>query len=152
MNMHADQPRIVVGVDGSQESKQALRWAVQIAGPMSARIEAVAAWHFPTTYGWAAPPSGWDPARDTRNELTATVDEVFDTHPPKNLDLLVCEGGAASVLLTQSKGAAMLIVGSRGHGGFTGLMLGSVSANVAEHASCPVLVVHGDQIPANDAR
>jgi nucleotide-binding universal stress UspA family protein len=59
----------------------------------------------------------------------------------------VREGGAAKVLLEVSEGAAMVIVGSRGHGGFTGLLLGSVSANVAEHASCPVLIIHGDQAP-----
>ena len=60
---------------------------------------------------------------------------------------LVNEGGAAGVLLDASQGAIMLVVGSRGHGGFTGLLLGSVSANVAEHATCPVLVIHGDQGP-----
>jgi nucleotide-binding universal stress UspA family protein len=60
---------------------------------------------------------------------------------------LVSEGGAAKVLLDTSQGAIMTVVGSRGHGGFAGLLLGSVSANVAEHASCPVLVIHGDQAP-----
>jgi nucleotide-binding universal stress UspA family protein len=59
----------------------------------------------------------------------------------------VHEGGASKVLLDASEGAIMLVVGSRGHGGFAGLMLGSVSANVAAHASCPVLVIHGDQAP-----
>jgi nucleotide-binding universal stress UspA family protein len=57
--------------------------------------------------------------------------------------------GAAKVLIDASQGATMLVVGSRGHGGFAGLLLGSVSANVAEHASCPVLIIHGHQpLPA----
>jgi nucleotide-binding universal stress UspA family protein len=146
MTSHEHQARIVVGVDGSPQSQQALRWAARIAGPIGARIEAVAAWNFPASYGWAAPPSGWDPARDTRKELTGTVDEVFGAHRPKDIELLVREGGAARVLLEEAKGATMVIVGSRGHGGFTGLLLGSVSANVAEHAGCPVLVVHGETL------
>jgi nucleotide-binding universal stress UspA family protein len=140
-------PRIVVGVDGSPESRQALRWAARIAGPAGARLEAVNAWDYPATYGWAAWPAGWEPARDAHNALTGIVDEVFTQNPPKDLELIVREGGAARVLLEQAKGAMMLIVGSRGHGGFAGLLLGSVSANVAEHADCPVLVVHGDTLP-----
>jgi nucleotide-binding universal stress UspA family protein len=61
--------------------------------------------------------------------------------------LRVYEGGAAKVLLDACDGAVMLVVGSRGHGGFAGLLLGSVSANVAEHASCPVFIVHGHRPP-----
>ena len=59
------------------------------------------------------------------------------------------EGNAAKVLLEASEGARMLVVGSRGHGGFSGLLLGSVSAACAEHARCPVVVVHGDGPPPN---
>jgi nucleotide-binding universal stress UspA family protein len=61
------------------------------------------------------------------------------------MNLVVREGNPAHVLLESSAGAMMLVVGSRGRGGFAGLILGSVSAAVAEHASCPVLVVHGDK-------
>lgn len=136
--------RVVVGVDGSEQSKQALRWATRIAGPAGARIEVVAAWDFPAAYGWGAPTSGWSPAEDTQKELTSTVDDVFGAQRPAGLELVVRQGGAAKVLLEQAQDALMLIVGSRGHGGFTGLLLGAVSANVAEHASCPVLVVHGE--------
>ena len=64
-----------------------------------------------------------------------------------DIRVTVLEGNAARILLDQSVGAFMLVVGSRGHGGFTGLLLGSVSASVAEHAHCPVLVVHGDMNP-----
>jgi nucleotide-binding universal stress UspA family protein len=79
--------------------------------------------------------------------LDDTVLAVFGDQPPAGLQRQVREGGAAKVLLEAGEGAIMLVVGSRGHGGFAGLLLGSVSANVAEHASCPVLVIHGDQAP-----
>jgi nucleotide-binding universal stress UspA family protein len=79
--------------------------------------------------------------------LDDAVLAVFGDQLPEGLRLLVQEGGAAKVLLDAGEGAVMLVVGSRGHGGFAGLLLGSVSANVAEHASCPVFIVHGDQGP-----
>ena len=143
-------PRIVVGVDGSESSKQALRWAAKVAAPFGAGLVAVAAWDYPVTYGLAAWPQDWDLAKGTEKALTDTVDEVFGAHRPADLELMVRQGGAPAVLLKESVGALMLIVGSRGHGGFAGMLLGSVSANVAEHAPCPVLVVHGDaeQVPA----
>jgi nucleotide-binding universal stress UspA family protein len=144
-------PRIVVGVDGSEQSKQALRWAAKFASTSGARLVVTAAWEYPTTYGWAAWPQDWDLARDAKKALTATVDEVFGANRPAGADLIVREGGAARVLLEESTGAMMLVVGSRGHGGFVGMLLGSVSANVAEHASCPVLVVHGEELPAEPA-
>jgi Universal stress protein family len=79
--------------------------------------------------------------------LENTVRAVFGEQPLAGMHLSVIEGGAAKVLLDRCAGAVMLVVGSRGHGGFAGLLLGSVSANVAEHAACPVFIVHGDQEP-----
>jgi nucleotide-binding universal stress UspA family protein len=135
--------RVVVGVDGSEHSKLALTWAARIAEEAKTQLEAVIAWQYPPTFGWAAvPPSDWNPEKDADATLTATVDEVFGTHRPPNLQLTVAEGYPASVLLDGSEDALMLVVGSRGHGGFAGMLIGSVSANVAEHAHCPVLVVH----------
>ena len=75
--------------------------------------------------------------------LTETVAEVFGPTPPEGMIMTVREGGAARALIEMSGGSQMLVVGSRGHGGFAGLLLGSVSAACAEHASCPVLVIHG---------
>jgi nucleotide-binding universal stress UspA family protein len=139
--------RIVVGVDGSANSELALRWAARLAADFGARLEAVTAWDFPASYGFGSVPQDWDPAGDMRKVLDETVRAVFGDHPPAGLQQQVREGGAAQVLIEASQGAIMLVVGSRGHGGFAGLLLGSVSANVAEHASCPVLVIHGDQGP-----
>jgi len=143
----AGEGRVVVGVDGSGHSKQALRWGARFAAVFGAWLDAVAAWEFPQTYGWAWVPPEWNPGQDMAKALDDTVRAVFGDQPPEGLQRQVREGGAAKVLLDASAGAIMLVVGSRGHGGFAGLLLGSVSANVAEHASCPVLVIHGDQVP-----
>lgn len=140
--------RIVVGVDGSPPSKLALSWALRISATTGASIDAVTAWHFPVGFGVGYVgyvTDGWDPLADATQCLTDSVDDVFGSERPKGLRLLVREGTPAKVLLDESRGATMLIVGSRGHGGFSGLLLGSVSASCAEHATCPVLVVHGDR-------
>jgi nucleotide-binding universal stress UspA family protein len=139
--------RIVVGVDGSQQSKDALRWAAHFATIFGARLDVVSAWEWPPSYGWAAIAPDWDPAQDVAKLLDETVLDVLGDKPPGGIQLLVREGGAAKVLLDCCLGAIMLVVGSRGHGGFTGLLLGSVSANVAEHASSPVFIVHGNMAP-----
>ena len=139
--------RIVVGVDGSDSSKQALRWAGAIAAATGCRIDAVMTWQVANMAGLAYVAPDIDLSKDTDKALTKTVDEVFGTERPADLQTIVRNGGAARVLVELSEGARMIVVGSRGHGGFKGLLLGSVSAAVAEHASCPVLVVHGEQAP-----
>lgn len=136
---------VVVGVDGSEPSQQALRWAAMIADAAGAHIDAIAAWQYSIPFGWTMP--SWDPRADMEQVLRKTVDVAFDGRRPAGMNLVVCEGNPARVLLERSAGALMLVVGSRGHGGFAGLLLGSVSAAVAEHATCPVLVIHGDQLP-----
>ena len=95
-------------------------------------------------------PGEWDPtaiAALADKLLTETVDQVFGSERPAGMVLTVVEGSAADALIQRSAGARMVVVGSRGHGGFTGMLLGSVSAACAEHAACPVLVVHGDRMP-----
>jgi nucleotide-binding universal stress UspA family protein len=141
--------RVVVGVDGSPSSKHALRWAQFLARATASTLEVVSVWQPYTDFGWigagwATMPTDWNPAQDAERALAATVDEVFGEQRPAGLQLTVREGNAAQVLLQASEGARVLIVGSRGHGGFTGLLLGSVSAACTEHATCPVLVLHGD--------
>ncbi len=139
--------RIVVGVDGSSHSEHALRWSAQLAALLGAQLEIVTAWEYPPSFGWAAIAPEWNPARDMEKVAAETIQAVFGDQPPPGLHVHVREGGAAKVLLEASEGAVMLVVGSRGHGGFSGLLLGSVSANVAEHAACPVLIIHGDRPP-----
>jgi nucleotide-binding universal stress UspA family protein len=85
----------------------------------------------------------WNPEQDGRAVLADAVTAVFGNDVPPTLRQLVREGNPATVLRDETKDAQMLVVGSRGHGGFAGLLLGSVSANCAEHTQCPVLVIHG---------
>jgi nucleotide-binding universal stress UspA family protein len=141
--------RVVVGVDGSEQSKLALSWAARIARATGAEIDAVIACHDPAnaSLGYMFPE--WSPEADAAKCLEEAVDAVFHDRRPGGMRRLVRHGRAAKVLLDESQGATMLILGSRGHGGFTGLLLGSVSATCAEHATCPVLVVH-DGVPATE--
>jgi nucleotide-binding universal stress UspA family protein len=135
-------PVIVVGVDGSEPSKRALRWAADQARLTGARLDVVTTWEFPPTFGWAPPyPPEFDPDGDARTALEATVEEVLGTDPGVVVQLSVVEGHPAPVLIEAAHGAELLVVGSRGHGAFLGLALGSVSEYVASHAPCPVVVV-----------
>lgn len=135
---------IVVGVDGSESSKEALRWAARLAPSLKATIHAVVAWEYPILLGAdGGMPSTWKPDETAKEILTNTLDEVFGKERPVGLEASISQGHPTFVLLDASKDAEMLIVGSRGLGGFAGLLVGSVSSTCAEHAKCPVLVVHG---------
>ena len=135
--------RIVVGVDGSPRSLAALRRGAQLGAALSMPLEAVLTWDYPAmmdTYYTA----DWSFEEDATKRLTAAVEAAFDGTPPDGLRQSVLQGPAARLLIERSKGAFMLVIGSRGHGGFVGLLLGSVSSVCATHAQCPVLVMHGD--------
>jgi len=137
-----ERPTIVVGVDGSEPSRRALRWAARQATLTGAGLNVVTTWEFPATYGWAPPyPPGFDPEGDTRRAAQQTVDEVLGASPGVPVELTVVEGHPAPVLVEKSEGAELVVVGSRGHGAFAGLLLGSVSEHCAAHALCPVVVV-----------
>lgn len=142
---------IIVGVDGSDQSREALRWAAYMAVKSGATLTAVSTWRVVMTDagagGWGLVADGWDPAKDCQQVLDTTIDEVFAEGRPAGLSMVVRDGSAAKLLIELSQNAQMLVVGSRGHGGFTGLLLGSVSAACAQHAQCPVLVIHGDKGP-----
>lgn len=132
---------IVVGVDGSEPSKEALRWAARQAGLTGTALHVVAAWAFPASWGWAvAPLNDFDPEADTRRGVEAMVKEVLG--PQAEVHLEVVEGRPAQVLLHAAADAELLVVGNRGHGAFAGMVLGSVSEHCVHQASCPVVVVH----------
>ena len=142
---------VVVGIDGSEQSQVALRWADFVARSMDCDLDVTIAWQlypgFGLGAGMASVPPDWNPAGDAETAAQRTVQQVFGANPPPALRISVEEGGAAQVLVHASSHARMLVVGSRGHGGFAGLLLGSVSTATSEHAKCPVLVVHGEAPP-----
>jgi nucleotide-binding universal stress UspA family protein len=136
------QGRIVVGVDGSECSKHALRWAARQAELTGAILDVIAASQFPVFYGWtSADLAGPDFARFAEQALTDTVHEVFGPDRPAWLRTRVVEGHAGQVLVEKSAGAELLVVGNRGYGGFYGVLLGSVSTYCVHHAHCPVTVI-----------
>ncbi|MEU8233204.1 universal stress protein [Actinoplanes sp. NPDC048967] len=135
---------IVVGVDGSPSSKAALRWALGQARRTGGRVQAVTSWEFPAYYGMGAVFPYEDFAATAGKILSEAVQEALGAG---ELDVPVLEtvvaGHPAQVLIDLSAHAALLVVGSRGHGAFTGTLLGSVSQHCAQHAHCPVVVVRG---------
>jgi nucleotide-binding universal stress UspA family protein len=136
--------RVVVGIDGSETARHALVWAVEEARLRSARLEVVHAWHMPyvTGYPWVSPTFDLDAFEEAAQRTVAVALEAVDTDGlVEPITRTLCSGGAASVLLEAAKGADLVVVGSRGLGGFTGLLLGSVSNQVVHHATCPVIVV-----------
>jgi nucleotide-binding universal stress UspA family protein len=133
--------RIVVGIDGSPPSLAALSWAARQAELTGAGLEVVMCWEWPWSSGWAVPvPDDFDPAGDIRRTLETALAPLRTARPGVALDGRVVEGHPAPVLVEQSVGADLLVVGNRGHGGFAGMVIGSVSEHCAVHAHCPVLV------------
>lgn len=150
---------IVVGLDGSIGSLAALNWAVQEARLRGVAVHAIMAWQFPQVHGapnmWAL---GMDPSIGTQQELAAAADlqvARLGEETKQDHDVTVTyeavEGHPAHVLVLAANDAAALVVGSRGHGGFVGALLGSVSQHVVAHANCPVVVIpgpgHGPETP-----
>jgi nucleotide-binding universal stress UspA family protein len=138
--------RIVVGVDGSPWSRRALRWAVRQAALTGSVVDAVIAWHDRGSHAGYA----WLIADTFDADLAAkTLREAVDSTSVAGSAVAVrqhvVEGHAARVLLDAAHGADLLVVGSRGHGGFTGMLLGSVSQHCAQHSPCPVVIVREHQ-------
>jgi nucleotide-binding universal stress UspA family protein len=144
---HLEDRYIVVGVDSSHGSRAALAWALAQARLTGAVVEAVAAWQQPATYEYSygaipSPSLGDSIAAITEKVLTETVADVVGTGgQPVDVRVEVAQGPAAQVLLEAAAGAELLVVGSRGHGAFAGMLLGSVSQHCTQHAPCPVIVV-----------
>jgi nucleotide-binding universal stress UspA family protein len=148
---HLTGPTIVAGVDGSPSSVTALRWAIRQAGLTGAAVDAVIAWHYPVVAagGYGLAPMVTSGAFDFKgNAKKVLADAISAAAGPDGgapVRPLVVEGNPAQVLLNASDGADLLVVGSRGHGGFTEALLGSVSQHCVHHAHCPVVVIRGKE-------
>lgn len=146
------QHRIVVGVEGSGGAKAALRWAICEAKYRNAVVEVVTA--YSNTYVPASPDFNYVPLdpldleTEVRRMQSAVVDEVLEELGATEVEVkrVILRGRAPDTLIKVAQGADMLVVGSRGRGGFRGLLLGSVSQQIAHHGDCPVVIVRPDLI------
>lgn len=155
---------VVVGVDGSAGSTAALRWAAAEARLRKARLRVVNAW----TFGYTGVPGGgygylggsldpFAPLDVGLSELHRAAEDLVEEATAKlaaeiegvEVERQVVEGTAAKVLVGAATEGDLLVVGSRGHGGFAGLLLGSVSQQCAHHAPCPVVIVHAAEPSAS---
>ena len=147
--MSDEQGRIVVGVDGSPSSLAALRWAIKQAEMTGASVEAVTAWRNTPALAMAAPFTEADvnsPDAGIKEAAERMLRESVNAAAGSSTVAVkaeIGEGSAAQLLLSASEGASLVVVGSRGHGGFTGALLGSVGQALAQHAACPVLIYRG---------
>jgi nucleotide-binding universal stress UspA family protein len=138
-------PRIVVGVDGSAASLQALQWALDYGSATHSQIDVIAAWGRPTSQARSGPsPSDFDSNMSAEQMLDRLIERKRADHPDLVIDGRVLQGDPTSVLESASRGAALLVVAQRGHGELVGLLLGSVSEHCVTHAHCPVLVFRDD--------
>ena len=143
---HEGDHRIVAGVDGSASSLEALRWAVRQAELTGATVDVVTAWQYPATavgFGWAMMPSDTEFAEIAAKTLAEAISKVVDPFSDARVRPVVVKGYPAQVLVEAAAGADLLVVGSRGHGGFAGALLGSVSQHCLHQAVCPVVVIRG---------
>ena len=146
--------RVVAAVDGSAGSEAALRFAMEDAARRGVPVEAVIAYRPPDYWTDLAVmgPDDLDRMRARlRSEVEGKVKALVDTvtaalpAPAPQVTVLALHGGPAEVLVRESHGADLLVVGSRGHGGFSSVLLGSTSLQCVHHATCPVTVVHSPE-------
>jgi nucleotide-binding universal stress UspA family protein len=143
MTTNPDAPhRIVVGVDGSPSSMAAVEWAAHQAELTGAVLEVLMTWEWPVSFGWSLPiPSDYSPGHDSETLLRTLLEPVEKAHPGVSIQATAIEGHPAPILVKASHGADLLVVGSRGHGEFAGMLLGSVSEHCVSNARCPVVVL-----------
>ncbi|MGP0031516.1 MAG: universal stress protein [Acidimicrobiales bacterium] len=133
--------RIVVGVDGSPEGGRALDWAIAEARQRGAVLVVVTAWMFPMALGYAFTTTVHEVHQRARDVVEDAISHVADVAPEVDVRGVTPDQPPAPALVDVSKGADLLVVGSRGLGGFKGLLLGSVSQYCVRHAACSVSVV-----------
>ena len=139
--------RIVVGIDGSPSSEAALNWALRQADLTGSTIEAVTTWEWPTAGGMGmATPTGFDPQADATKVHSDAIAAAEPGHDDVTIESSIVSGPAEQALVEASRGADLLVVGSRGHNELVSVLLGSVSEHCVSHAHSPVVVVRDGEV------
>jgi nucleotide-binding universal stress UspA family protein len=134
--------RIVVGVDGSPESLEALKWAGEEARTRGAILHAVRIWHYPASaYGHNSSEAFQEMQSEEEEKLSFDIYETLGDANSIDVYALALDGIATATLAEAAEGAELLVVGSRGHHGIVGALAGSVSDRIPHRANCPVVVV-----------
>jgi nucleotide-binding universal stress UspA family protein len=139
-------PQIIAGVDGSDHSQRALEWAVREATVQHLPLVVIAVYQTAANFWGSASayPEDPDPAEHARKSAQAQADDALGSSGgprPVSVTVRVASGTPADELLSSAGDADMIVVGSRGAGGFTRLQLGSVASHLAHHAPCPVVII-----------
>jgi nucleotide-binding universal stress UspA family protein len=140
-----DRPTIVAGIDGSPPSLAALEWAARQADLTGSALVVVAAWHLPGTYAAAGITDDYDPAAEMQTVLDHSLHAIQQRHRTLRTAGRVIYGYPGPALVDASRDSDLLVVGSRGHGKFTDILLGSVGMHCVTHAHCPVLIYRSDR-------
>jgi nucleotide-binding universal stress UspA family protein len=135
-----EQGTVVVGIDGSESSTSALEWAASYAEATGTKVHAVAVWRDSGAMSFDVGGGAWDREGACRKRAKHQVALVAPAHPGLEIELDVVRGDAREALVDASKDATLLVVGTRGHGGFANLMLGSTSTHCVHEAHCTVVV------------
>jgi nucleotide-binding universal stress UspA family protein len=136
--------RIVVGTDGSENSLAAIKWALHEGSLRGVAVDVIHSWQFTPMadpIGVAVIPPSADLQAAAQKVLTTAMNKVANERKGVVVHEIVVQGSAVSTLLDAARTAELVVVGRRGHGGFVGLLLGSVATQVVNHAKCPVVVV-----------
>lgn len=139
--MSSGAPTVAVGVDGSQESHNALRWAAEYVNSLGGIVHAVTVWHQPVQFGYRLATPDSELEAHARKLLDEATESVKDDFPKVDLRSRLIRGHVVDELVGLSSQTSLMVLGNKGHGAFTGMMVGSVALKVVHHARCPVLVV-----------
>ncbi|GAA4618777.1 universal stress protein [Saccharopolyspora hordei] len=132
---------VLVGVDGSEESVRALRWAAKHVSDVGGIVHAAMIWHQPVQFGYRLPTPDKELEQRARTLLDGAVERIKSEFPKVDLRARLIRGHVVNEMVALSKQADLLVVGNKGHGAFAGMMVGSVALKLVHHAACPVVVV-----------
>ncbi|MDI2032851.1 universal stress protein [Saccharopolyspora sp. TS4A08] len=132
---------VVVGVDGSEESVHALRWAAEHVRQVGGLLHAITVWHQPVQFGYHLTSTDAELQKQGQEALDGALARVKPDFPSVDIRSKLIRGQVVDEFVKLSKQADLLVVGDKGHGAFTGMLVGSVAMKIVHHSACPVTVV-----------